>query len=78
MIHGLYHRGSRLGVGGKSDLDDAGAYDFVDRGRLYREKRQSVFGYGLENGPRCKDSWLLQGGRTSWKSKRCCILVNIP
>ena len=51
MIRGLYHRGSRLGAEGKSDLDDAGAHDFVDHGRLYREKRQRVFFYGLEKWP---------------------------
>ena len=60
MIHGLYHRGSRLGGGGKGDLEYAGAYDFMYGERLQRrEKRQSASGYGLEKSPICRDSWVL-------------------
>ena len=64
MIPGLYHRGSRLGVGGRNDLDDLGLCDIVDGGRLWRRgKGQSVFGSGLEDA-----DWVLQEDcRASWE-----------
>lgn len=93
MIRGLYHRESRLGAGGRSDLDDAGAHDFVDGGRLSRRgNRQCIWlrvgemARDAEKVGYCrKDTGLVGKRRYSYSpigyavaGARCCILVNIP